>query len=584
MNKLFRFLSLAVFLMLTVTMTGKDVITIVVGGSGQTKTEAISNALMNAVRQTNQTLVVSQTDMTDDKIVRDLSSSYIKGKVLNYTEIGTAPGENNEINVMLRVDIQPDKLKSVVSSKVGTAALAGSEFVMKKRTADLKKSNELEMTKKLIDDMYELWNVLYDYEVKAGAPSYTSNDSITISYIVDAKDNNNMKAYQKLLKEALKLFNMNKEEREDYQKFYGHAPYYWKEEKVYMRNEDAIELLKFYVPLLKETSCNCYFIYDNIGDSWKAKQSGKFPHTYRIYYSQDEFAKNPIIRTAVNPKAEMVLPKHVPLTWIPSKLKAQWEKRRVAIVDRLKNFCENEETKRNLFKEIIDKKLMGIKKDPSSNDEAVDIMFDAQLFKPKQKAYRSREDEATYVQFQPKTIVTITQDTFNEVGTLAEIFSPSKIWANRFSCNEGPHKGTEYTFVARMGDGKDYNIKGRYFCKHIDNTTHIDNTKHINNEPSYIHKVTIYYDLESLKEQFGGWEALYEHLSKYGIVSLEDSYDESYPVTILTKALIAACYYEYNSILHPDQRRQMLGLPEPTPQVVDSQKPKQNNRNRRRKR
>jgi len=512
---------------------GKDVVTIVVGGSGATKSEAINDALTNAVRQTNQSLVTSQTDMSDDRVVSDLTSTYTKGKVLKYSEVGNAPGENGSINVILRVDIQTDKLKKIFSSKAGTAQVAGSDFIMRKKASDLQKANELELAKKLIDDMYELWNLLYDYKVKAGNPSYINDNIITIDYIVDADENANMKAYRKLMKDAFKVIDMKKEEREDYERFYGHAPYYWNEEKIYMRNEDAIELLRYYVPMLKEASRNCYYIYDNIGGSRKAQQSGKFPHIYTLHFTQDEFAQNPVIRTAVDPNMEIMLPANIPPMWIPEKLKKKWQQRRDETAAALTSICRDEDERWRVCSETYLSKGFYLGKDPTTGGGTVNFSTDG-----------------ASVELAPKTITIKSASKFDDILKWSEIFSTSKIWANRFNCKEGPHNGTEYTFVVRMGNGRDYRMKGKYWCEH-------------KTDPSIIHVVKIVYDLESLQEQFGSWDELYKQLSTYGIISIEDGYDASYPVGIGTKRIISAFYYEYNAILHPDQAQNMLYYKKP---------------------
>ncbi len=87
-------------------------------GTGATKEIAVNNALRNVVQQSIGTMIVTETEVEKDKLVRDLSLAYSSGVVESYEIVGCVNGKEYECEVSALVSTGTFHKTLLSSSKV----------------------------------------------------------------------------------------------------------------------------------------------------------------------------------------------------------------------------------------------------------------------------------------------------------------------------------------------------------------------------------------------------------------------------------------------------------------------------------
>lgn len=313
---------------------GESTYTLVVNGTGKSEKEAVDDALRLAILQANGEFQSSKTRSHNDNIDSDVISSSLKGKIKEYNKLGVALSDDGGYNVSVKVVVISEAGGESLSSSKSTANIGGSDFIKRKRICDLQIKSELELIKSTINNMYDLCNKLYDYEVKKMTePKYDGKEYYTVKYEVKGKPNKNKNAYDDALNASLKVLAMSKDEQRDFEDFYHQKPFYWKAKKIYLRNEESVELLDFYIPLLETHSIRSYYIFDNIGGEIYADEreesEGKYPHRYLLRWTESEMSRVKDVSTKNNLHAEVQLPSDHP-DWVPNKLQAQLDRKKRA--------------------------------------------------------------------------------------------------------------------------------------------------------------------------------------------------------------------------------------------------------------
>lgn len=341
---------------------GESTYTLVVNGTGKTEKEAVDDALRLAILQTNGEFQSSKTISHNDNIDSDVISASLKGKIKEYNKLGVALG-NDGYNVSVKVVVISDDGVGSLSSSKSSANIGGSDFIRRKKICDLQIKSELELIQSTINNMYDLCNNLYDYEVKKMTdPKYDGEKYYTVRYEVNGKPNKNKYAYDDALNASLKVLAMSKDEQREFEDFYHQKPFYWKAKKIYLRNEESVELLDFYIPLLETHSIRSYYIFDNIGGiiyaDERKESDGKYPHRYLLRWTESEMLRVKEVSTKNNLHAEVQLPTNHP-AWVPNKLQAQVDRKMRAV-----------ETTQDNSQEPLDNHVKAVKKSQNIPDDA----------------------------------------------------------------------------------------------------------------------------------------------------------------------------------------------------------------------
>lgn len=146
-----------------------DEIRLVVSGEGQTKDEAIQNALRNAIEQNYGVFVSSSSSIMNDELVKDEIATVASGNVRNYNILRET--ETDGIHrVTLDAIISVGKLISYVKSKGGATELDGQTFAMNLKLHGIKEANTRMAIDHLIEEIAEMMTNCYDYTIDVSEP------------------------------------------------------------------------------------------------------------------------------------------------------------------------------------------------------------------------------------------------------------------------------------------------------------------------------------------------------------------------------------------------------------------------------
>lgn len=168
-------------------------VSLVVSSDGQTKAQAIDNALRSAIEQTYGTFVSANTQILNDELVKEEIVTVSSGNIQKYTEIAAVTLPNGNISVTLNVTVSLAKLISYAKSKGSECEFAGATFGANIRMYEFNKKNEeiaiLNMIKQL-----DALRPLYDYKLTVKEPVLNKDGkSAKISFTVEAVNNDHTK-------------------------------------------------------------------------------------------------------------------------------------------------------------------------------------------------------------------------------------------------------------------------------------------------------------------------------------------------------------------------------------------------------
>ena len=276
---------------------------IVTRGEGQSRDEAINNALREALERTNQSFVSSTTLFSDDEISYDEIARVTNGNIAHFEVLFEGKGDNGTHVVMIESLISVTELATYVGNKGAEVKIKGANFVdnyiQKMNLALFYKENELKAIKNLLIELNRLSESLYDYKISTSEPAADNiNKQISIFVNANITANSNYTQYESYLSNVLRSLSIS--DSESYKQLQLGGPYSYK--SYYLRNKESVDLLNEYVPLFKEMGKYFFDISDNIGkkitvDGNRVKgssgisiASNKEPYTsFKIKYPMDTF-------------------------------------------------------------------------------------------------------------------------------------------------------------------------------------------------------------------------------------------------------------------------------------------------------
>ena len=169
--------------------SSNDVVDLVVSGEGQTKDEAITNALRNAIEQAFGTFISANTEIFNDELIKDEIVSVSTGNIVSYEEIAQSTDENGLREATLKARVSISKLTSYAKNHGSSVELAGAAFVQQMKIRELNKKNELIALQHFVEKAKELFRDIYDYQIETYEP-FLSDTIYTIPVMVKLNPNN----------------------------------------------------------------------------------------------------------------------------------------------------------------------------------------------------------------------------------------------------------------------------------------------------------------------------------------------------------------------------------------------------------
>ncbi|MDE7412508.1 MAG: hypothetical protein K2N05_01780 [Muribaculaceae bacterium] len=217
MNRTIKLLIYLVSFLCTLSVkaaNNNDDVTLVVTSEGRNKDEAVKNALRSAIEQTYGVFVSSDTQILNDKLVKDEIATLSSGNIKKYREIAYSVLPNGESSVTLEATVSIGKLVSYAKSKGATCEFDGATFGYNLQLEELYEENEKTALKNL--ETMILNNLPYIYNAKINVePGKERRDYSTkkiTGYEMDAtiefEANSNAKAFWDAVKSTLESISL----------------------------------------------------------------------------------------------------------------------------------------------------------------------------------------------------------------------------------------------------------------------------------------------------------------------------------------------------------------------------------------
>ncbi|MDB9780073.1 hypothetical protein OAB54_07530 [Flavobacteriaceae bacterium] len=175
MKKLF----LLLLFITQITFGQSNIIEISTTGSGETKEEAVQNALLSALKQSFGVFISSNTEIINDVLTKDKISELSSGNILEYNIVSEI--ENGDYhNVLVSSKISMNTLASYTRNKVDSNEISGDVFVSNFLIKELNKENELQSVKDLIEYSKKVLPTTLDFYINSSEP--ISNEDTNTFY------------------------------------------------------------------------------------------------------------------------------------------------------------------------------------------------------------------------------------------------------------------------------------------------------------------------------------------------------------------------------------------------------------------
>ena len=164
-----------------------EVVTLTCSGSAKTEAEAINIALRSAIEQTYGAFISSNTNIINDKLVKDEIVSISNGNIQGYDKIAVINHPNGSINVTLRATVSINKLVDFAVSNGATVNFDGSTYAANVKMAKLRQENTFKAFSNMCDQVEEMCPRAFDWHIRMETPkAYSNNVTVTVELIPNA--------------------------------------------------------------------------------------------------------------------------------------------------------------------------------------------------------------------------------------------------------------------------------------------------------------------------------------------------------------------------------------------------------------
>ena len=226
-------------LILPFMVNAADEVTLNASGSATTQDAAVKNALRNAIEQAYGAFISTNTQILNNKLVKDEIVSLSQGVVKSYNiESSAYIKESNRYFVTVKAVVSMNTMASFVNSKTNSSVkVSMGVFDANIKLAELNKKAEKKIIDNLVDFVATIPH-LFSYELELEEPfvSREYKDVYELRGYVKIMKNENTQQVLELIQKTFKSLSLTEKEREDYQKwglpYYGMSTF-----DVYLRND-----------------------------------------------------------------------------------------------------------------------------------------------------------------------------------------------------------------------------------------------------------------------------------------------------------------------------------------------------------
>lgn len=202
------------------SVSAQETVKLTVSGQGATKKEATANALRSAIEQSFGVFVSANTQILNDKIVKDEIATIASGNIQEYKELACITLPNGNQSVSLSATVSIGNLISYAKSKGSSAEFAGQVFAMNMKMRKLNAENEIKALYNMLDQFNELAPSIFNWELKVGDPivDQFNNNGYVVPMTISAIANESSATFYRLLLNTLRSISLSPQEREGYDK------------------------------------------------------------------------------------------------------------------------------------------------------------------------------------------------------------------------------------------------------------------------------------------------------------------------------------------------------------------------------
>lgn len=230
---------IAILILIPFFASAADEISLTASGNGTTQDAAVKSALRNAIEQAYGAFISTNTQILNNKLVKDEIVSLSQGVVKSYNiESSAFIKENNSYFVTVKAVVSMNTMASFVNSKTNSSVkVSMGVFDANIKQAELNKQAEKKIIYNLVDFIASVPH-LFSYELSLDEPfvSRTYKNVYELRGYVKIMKNENTRQVIDLIQKTFKSLSLTEKEREDYKKwglpYYGMATL-----NVYLRND-----------------------------------------------------------------------------------------------------------------------------------------------------------------------------------------------------------------------------------------------------------------------------------------------------------------------------------------------------------
>lgn len=279
-----RLITLYVLCLCALVITAQDV-KVISTGYGNSKDEAVKQALINALEETYGMFVSSTTILKNDFIESDEITTLTQGTVKKYEVLNVTQQSKVEFVVLVESLVSLEKLSSYCESKGMGVKIDGKTFGMNVKLKEFNLKNENKVLTNLCNLVNSLDHNLYDYELTVNEPFIVENSDriyinkkwfsiydrhkgkICVALEITPKKNINSDNLNKLFQTTIESICLSKEERKEYNSIgLSYFPSGWMKgfNEMYIRNETNAKLIKKTYNKKYENSLFAFKIVDGV--------------------------------------------------------------------------------------------------------------------------------------------------------------------------------------------------------------------------------------------------------------------------------------------------------------------------------
>lgn len=253
------------FLFITQINFGQsNIVEINTTGSGETKEEAVQNALLSALKQSFGVFISSNTEIINDVLTKDKISELSSGNILEYNIISETQN-GNYYNTLVSSKISMNTLASYTKNKVDSNEISGDVFVSNFLIKELNKENELQSIKDLIEFSKKVLPTTLDFFINSGEPisikydekihykSLKNSNNLPYQFLVQSKigykQNIKYKNWRDHFNRTIKSIDLDENQISEYlNSNIDTYPFILNNEVLYLRNISSIQsLIEFFI-------------------------------------------------------------------------------------------------------------------------------------------------------------------------------------------------------------------------------------------------------------------------------------------------------------------------------------------------